>query len=116
MGCIRVVEVRARITVVRVHCVRICAPQLLFFSTYRDLLELWWDAESGLPCDTLALNVPCDASVENAIEVTSFNRSRFLYLPVPSLVFDTTNRVFYEFPSFSLALVCRYLLRGVCHV
>jgi hypothetical protein len=83
------------------------APYVLFSTTNSSLLELGWDADSGSSCDTIALDIPCNLLSTSFTTIPSikFKCSRFLYLRVPQLVFDTITRIFYTIPSFKLALV-----------
>jgi len=77
--------------------------------TRSTLLELSWGADSGSSCNSVDLgDIPGDMSIgtEDIIVQPSFDSSRFIYmlLSVPSLVFDTITRTFYEFPTFRIAL------------
>jgi len=68
------------------------------------LLELWWDAETGSPCNSIVMKVPNSGpTTSRVVGLASFRHSRFIYLPAQSLVFDTTTRAFYKFPTFTIA-------------
>ncbi|KAH0834257.1 hypothetical protein J3R83DRAFT_11613 [Lanmaoa asiatica] len=79
------------------------------------LLEFRLNAESGVLCDTVTLDVPipCRGYCEIDRGRGPLAQSPFLCIsprlwvpnPYPYLVFDTRTRVFYEFPKFRVVLV-----------
>lgn len=81
-------------------------------NSHRTLLEFRLDAESGALPDTVSLDVPAinlfksgPLRLDGGQKLLA--RSRLLSIPNRLLIFDTRTRVFYEFPEFRVARVCR---------
>jgi len=74
------------------------------------LLEFRLNAESGVLCDTVTLDVPVLDGIDRHPQLDSeqalFACSPFLSMSEQDLVFDTRTRVFYKFPDLRIALVC----------
>ena len=89
---------------------------------HRKLIELRLASESGALCGAIALDVPeivpqypepqyppmrNMGRLDYALEGWQGGRSPFFFIRPLQMVFDTRTRLFYGFPKFHIAMVCR---------